>query len=77
MFHVGDIIIGNRYASEHYAVTGTGTEWEVIDVLPDGMIRVNPGRWTVDGQYFDLKERGLDESNVDGSELDNMFGEFE
>ncbi len=77
MFHVGDIIIGNRYASEHYSVTRTGTEWEVIDVLSDGMICVNPGGWTVNERYFDLKESGLDEPNVDGSELDNMFGEFE
>jgi len=76
MFNIGDIIIGNQYASDLYSITRTGTVWKVTETFDDNSIQVSPGGWVVDADYFDLKEPAMSEANVDTSELDNMFDEF-
>lgn len=58
-FKVGDIVVGNREASKHYAITQEGWKGKITEVWDDDKIRVEElseyaTRYTLNEQFFDL-----------------------
>jgi hypothetical protein len=67
-FQIGDLVIGNEKADEHYCFTRTGVVCEVMDVNPF-RVKVYSGddrAWTVDPECFDYY------GTVSKVEADNM-----
>lgn len=57
-FKLGDVVVGNKKASDNYSETVEGWKGHVVEVLPKGVIRVRDLEdgtvYCVDSRYFDL-----------------------
>jgi AAA+ superfamily predicted ATPase len=68
-FKVGDVVIGGPEADVQYGSTTTGTKWKVLELLPEGVLRVtdpeNGGaEFKIHEQHFDLVHHAKGDGKV-------------